>query len=368
MDILSAHIISMKTPLKKEPTNDYSKIEYRWWDFRQGKPWSTGDRALFTGLHSATRALMDSVYTWEDQAAPPPPRFRVLALYENGGNHINYSRTAKVWLDRLAIDSNFAIDYIQNTDSIDEFFLSRYRVFIQLDYAPYAWKDKAVTAFRQYIEEGRGGWIGFHHATLLGDFDGYHIWPWFSQFMGGIAYKNYIASFVQGEVHVEDGRHPVMQGVPDSFFIKKEEWYIYDKSPRPNVHVLASVDESSYVPNTDVKMGDHPVIWTNEHVKARNVYIFMGHTPLLFDQPAYKQIISNAIFWAAATPAPAPAFKALAFYSTTVEADHVDFARDAIAYYTRLAAEKGFIFDTTTNWDLSEGGASAGLPGRALAE
>jgi type 1 glutamine amidotransferase len=43
-------------------------------------------------------------------------------------------------------------------------------------------------------------------------------------------------------------------------------------------------------------------------------------------------------------------FKAVAFYTTTVESDHVDFARDAIAYYSKLAAEKNFVFDTTTNW------------------
>ena len=30
-------------------------------------------------------------------------RFRVLALAENGGHHIAYSKRAKVWLDRLAI-------------------------------------------------------------------------------------------------------------------------------------------------------------------------------------------------------------------------------------------------------------------------
>jgi len=62
---------------------------------------------------------------------------------------------------------------------------------------------------------------------------------------------------------------------------------------------LASVDEDSYTPNSDIKMGDHPVIWTNEKVKARNVYIFMGHSPILFDDDAYKKIFTNAIFWAA---------------------------------------------------------------------
>jgi type 1 glutamine amidotransferase len=41
----------------------------------------------------------------------------------------------------------------------------------------------------------------------------------------------------------------------------------------------------------------------------------------------------------------------LAFYSKTVESDHVDFANDAIRFYARLAARKNFDFDTTSNWE-----------------
>lgn len=231
--------------------------------------------------------------------AQSPPRFHVLALYENGGHHIDYSKRAKVWLDSLAGKNNFAVDYIQNTNKIDDAFLNHYQLFIQLDYPPYGWKDKAAAAFQKYINEGRGGWIGFHHATLLGEFDGYKMWDWFSNFMGGITYKNYIATFAQGKVNVEDRQHPVMKGVPASFIVTKDEWYTYNKSPRPNVHVLVSVDESSYTPQTDIKMGDHPVVWTNPHYKSRNVYIFMGHSPNLFDNAAYKKLFANAIFWAA---------------------------------------------------------------------
>ena len=225
-------------------------------------------------------------------------RFRVLALAENGGHHIQYSTRAKIWLNQLAADSSFTIDYIQNTDAIDEAFLSQYQLFIQLDYPPYGWKEKAATAFIKYIEQGKGGWIGFHHATLLGEFDGYPMWQWFSDFMGGIKYKNYIATFVAGNVNIEDKQHPIMKGVPMPFRINKEEWYTYNKRPRANVHVIASVDEDTYTPSTPIKMGDHPVIWTNPAMKARNVYIFMGHSPELFDNEAYKTLFKNAVFWA----------------------------------------------------------------------
>jgi uncharacterized protein len=227
------------------------------------------------------------------------PAFRVLALYENGGHHVLFSKSARSWLDKLAADSNFSIDYIQNTDSISDRSLLRYQLFIQLDYPPYGWKDSAVAAFQRYITEGRGGWIGFHHATLLGEFDGYPMWQWFSDFMGGIVYKNYIPTFVTAAVHVEDTGHAVMKGLPASFIIENEEWYTYNKSPRPNVHVIASVDESTYRPASDTRMGDHPVIWSNLAYKARNIYIFMGHSPDLFNNTFYTTIFRNAVSWAA---------------------------------------------------------------------
>jgi len=226
-------------------------------------------------------------------------RFRVLAVAEDGGHHLQYSTAAKRWLNTLAADSNFTIDYLQNMDSVDKDYLGRYQLFIQLDYPPYAWPEKAKIAFKKYIEEGRGGWIGFHHAALLGEFDGYHIWPWFSKFMGGIRYKNYIETFASATVHLENTRHPIFKNLPTAFQIKTEEWYIFDKSPRPNVKVLANVDEGSYQPDSKIKMGDHPVIWTNPRVRARNVYIFMGHSPDLFDNSAYLTLFRNAIFWAA---------------------------------------------------------------------
>ena len=232
-------------------------------------------------------------------AQPANPRFHVIAIAEKGGIHRPFVDAAKVWLAQEATKDDFTIDYIENTDQINDAFLAKYQLFIQLNYPPYAWTPTAVAAFQRYIENGRGGWIGFHHATLLGEFDGYPMWPWFSRFMGGIRFKNYIATFATGTVHVEDPSHPVMKNLGTAFTINDEEWYTYDQSPRPKVHVLASVDESSYTPNTALKMGDHPVVWTNDRYKARNVYIFMGHHPELFQNQAYTTLFHNAIVWAA---------------------------------------------------------------------
>jgi len=239
------------------------------------------------------------IFTPASLAQDAVPKFKVIALAEAGGIHRPFVDAAKVWLNQQAADNDFSVDYIEDTKKIDDAFLSHYQLFIQLNYPPYGWTPTAVAAFTRYIEEGRGGWIGFHHATLLGEFDGYSMWPWFSQFMGGIRFTDYIPKFATATVVVEDPAHAVMKNVGKTFSVDQEEWYTYDKSPRPNVRVLARVDESTYSPDTRTRMGDHPVIWTNEHYKARNVYIFMGHHPELFQNPAFTTIFKNSIFWAA---------------------------------------------------------------------
>ena len=232
---------------------------------------------------------------------PRPPKFRVVTLAERGGgDHQKFVDAAKLYLNKLAAENDFAVDHITGTERINEEALGQYKLFIQLNYPPYRWAPTAKAAFEDYITEGKGGWIGFHHASLLGDFDGYPMDPWFSEFLGGIRFTHYLPDFAKATVRIEDPSHPLAKGLPPSFVIDKEEWYTWSKSPRANVNVLATVDESSYVPNTMIKMGgDHPVVWSNPHYKARNVYIFMGHHGGLFDNPNFVQLFRNAIFWGA---------------------------------------------------------------------
>lgn len=194
------------------------------------------------------------------------------------------------------------MSFINDVNKIDRKLLKKYQLILQLDYVPYGWNDSAKAAFKNYIETGSGGWVGLHHAGLLGDFDGYKMWPWFSDFLGGIRYKNYIPGFAAATVTNENNLHPVMKGLPDTFTIYKEEWYTWDKTPRPKVRVLAAVDENSYHPDSKIKMGDHPVVWTNGDVKSKNVYIFLGHDPGLFDNPNFVDLFRNAIFWSVSRP------------------------------------------------------------------
>jgi len=98
-------------------------------------------------------------------ASAQQPRFKVVAIAEKGGIHKPFVDAAKAWLAHEAAADGFTVDYIEDTSKIDDAFLSQYKLFIQLNFPPYAWTPTAMDAFQRYIEEGRGGWIGFHHAT-----------------------------------------------------------------------------------------------------------------------------------------------------------------------------------------------------------
>lgn len=258
------------------------------------------DKDLLGGMYwdySGDNEQGDLRRTVAENLLGKPHKAKVLVLTERGGQHGGFTDAGLRWLAAEGAKGNFSITEINNARNVTEAYLSQFSLVIQLDFPPYTWPKEAEDAFVKYIEEGRGGWIGFHHATLLGEFDGYPMWQWFSDFMGGVRFKNYIAPLANGTLIVEDKQHPVMKDVPASFVVPDDEWYTYDKSPRPNVHVLANVDESSYTPASDIKMGDHPVVWVNESKKARNVYFQIGHSSKLYETEGFTTMFRNAINW-----------------------------------------------------------------------
>lgn len=230
--------------------------------------------------------------------APVPEVHQVLVLAEEGTPHQGFCDATRAWLDGLKDTLNIQTTWVADLKEMPAGEIDKYQLFVHLNYPPYAWSEASQQDFMRYIDEGRGSYIGFHHASLLGDiFDGYSMWQWFSDFMGSIRWENYIETLTDGTVHVEDAQHPIMKGVPASFVVPKDEWYTYTTNPRDHAHVLATVDEDSYVPQSDIRMGDHPVIWVNENKKARNVYFQFGHDQELYQLDAFKQMFRNAIEW-----------------------------------------------------------------------
>ncbi len=230
------------------------------------------------------------------RARPQEPKFRVLLVASSDPDHAAMIAQAEPFLQALAAEHHFALDFTRDAGQINEANLARYQVFIQLQLAPFNMSASQQQALQRFIEAGHG-WIGMHAAGLTGKqflAPGTLYWQWFQDLMGDIVYSPHPA-IQNGAVAVEDRRHPVTRNLPASFTIR-DEWYEFDRSPRPHVHVLACADESTYKPNEP--MGDHPIIWTNGTYR-RALYIGLGHDPTICRDPTFALLMRDAILWMA---------------------------------------------------------------------
>jgi hypothetical protein len=88
------------------------------------------------------------------------------------------------------------------------------------------------------------------------------------------------------------------RGLPGTFAIENDEWYTYHRSPRPAVHVLANVDENSYVPARSLRMGITLSSGRTPVTKRGTRTFLFGHKADLFRNGAFKLPFLNAIRWA----------------------------------------------------------------------
>jgi type 1 glutamine amidotransferase len=224
-----------------------------------------------------------------------PPRFKLLVVASRAKDHLKMITAARPVLEQLAKENRFAIDFTDDATVINDENLGHYQAFLMLHLAPFDMTADEQESLQRFIQAGNG-WIGIHAAGLTGrEFpDPKAIyWDWFEQFMGGVLYSPH-PNYQKGTVVVEDRKHPAMRGLPPRFEVS-DEWYEWNKSPRGNVRVLASADESTYRQNHP--MGDHPIIWTNEKYR-RMIYISVGHDPSILNNKDYLRLLRNSILWA----------------------------------------------------------------------
>ncbi|MEV5674688.1 ThuA domain-containing protein [Streptomyces sp. NPDC052179] len=148
-------------------------------------------------------------------------------------------------------------------------------------------------ALSAYVDSG-GGFVGVHAAA-----DTEYDWPAYENLVGA-RFKSHPA-IQQARVVTEDHAHPATSHLQD-VWTRTDEWYNYRTNPRQDVHVLQSLDESSY---TGGEMGgDHPITWCHPQQRGRSFYTGLGHTVESYSDPAFRKLLLGGIQYAAgAVPA-----------------------------------------------------------------
>jgi uncharacterized protein len=136
------------------------------------------------------------------------------------------------------------------------------------------------------------GLVMLHPGTWYG----YAQWPELNAAIVGGGARNHdrIAKFA---VNTVKGDHPVMKGVPASFEVEDELYYVNaeaDKVP-PGTATIEVLAETS--PSVRYKQ-PHPSVWITRHPTARIVGIALGHDERVHDMTAFKTLLVNAVRWA----------------------------------------------------------------------
>ena len=154
-------------------------------------------------------------------------------------------------------------------------------------------------AFKAYIEKG-GGFAGFHGSGG----DPYYDWDWYADKLIGARFLNHPMSpqFQEAKLHVDDSHDPIIQGIQPEWTMT-DEWYSFKSDPRKNgAHVLVTLDESTYKAMSgkmDLRMGDHPIAWTQCVGKGRSFYSAIGHRPEGYAEPNTNKLIEQGVAWVA---------------------------------------------------------------------
>jgi uncharacterized protein len=129
----------------------------------------------------------------------------------------------------------------------------------------------------------------------------YPDWPELNALIvgGGARGHDRIAAFSVNAVKPD---HPVMRGVPASFEVEDELYYVNadaEKIP-PGTAAIEVLAETS--PSVKFKR-PHPSVWTTAHSSARIVNIALGHDERVHEHEAFRTLLVNAVRWAGrATP------------------------------------------------------------------
>ena len=158
-------------------------------------------------------------------------------------------------------------------------------------------------AFQKYIEHG-GGFVGIHGSAG----DPVYFWDWYADTLIGARFIGHPMSpqFQKATINIEsnsEGGNAIGGDLAPGWTMN-DEWYSFKSSPRAHgAHVIATLDESTYSPKgmggQELRMGDHPIAWTNCVANGRAFYSAIGHRPEGYAEPHYVALLEQATTWAA---------------------------------------------------------------------
>jgi type 1 glutamine amidotransferase len=210
----------------------------------------------------------------------------VLVYSKTAGFRHDSIETGQQMFRDLAAEHGFTVTTSEDPSLFSNYNLRKYDVVVFLNTTGDCLGEGQQKSFEEFIGRG-GGYVGIHSAA-----DTEYEWPFYGKLVG--AYFLSHPQIQEAQVKNEQPNHPTMRFWPETFR-RRDEWYDYRATPRPNVTVLASMDPGSYQGS---KMpGDHPITWCHEVGKGRAWYTGFGHTKETYAEAPFRSMIYAALVW-----------------------------------------------------------------------
>ncbi|MCD9020607.1 ThuA domain-containing protein [Cohnella silvisoli] len=226
-------------------------------------------------------------YVWFVPQAKAEPAFKVLVFSKTAGFRHDSITAGIAAIQSMGAASNFQVTVAEDASLFTTVNLAQYSSVIFLMTTGDVLNAAQQTAFEGYIRSGKG-FVGIHSAS-----DTEYTWPWYGSLVG--SYFDSHPAVMQANIKVADQAHPSTSTLPKNW-TRTDEWYNFKSNPRGAVHVLATLDETTY---TGGNMGyDHPIAWCQRYEGGRSWYTGGGHEASSFSETAFKQHILGGILWA----------------------------------------------------------------------
>jgi len=249
-------------------------------------------------VSAALCALMASSLFAPSGAAAQDPRFDALVFSKTTGfRHTDAIAAGTVAMQQMGDAGNFDVTATEDASVFTDVGLRDYEVvvFLQTD-GEGILNSAQRTAFERWTQRG-GGSVGIH-----ADANADRNWTWKVDKMGGALFRDHPSGalqFQQATVRIEDPESPGTAGVPAAWS-RTDEWYNFTAEPRGKVHVVATLDESTYEEQDgSAEADDHPIAWCSIYDGGRHYYTALGHHGTAWQEEDYREHILGAIEWAA---------------------------------------------------------------------
>jgi len=220
--------------------------------------------------------------------AAAAPRFRALVFTKTAGFRHTGIDDGVAALQALASEHRFDVVHTEDAATLTEDGLKPFDVVVFLLTTGDVLTAEQEAAFQGFVGDG-GGFVGVHSAA-----DTEHGWAWYGDLVGG--FFVFHPPTQPGAVRVTDRRHPSTRFLPRTWR-RTDEWYEFDRNPRRQTHVLATVDERSYDGGS---MGsDHPIAWCRPFQGGRSWYTAQGHPDESYAEPLFRRHLLKGLEWAA---------------------------------------------------------------------